>query len=128
MAATPRYVQVKTHDQMQATISGYLVQGFVITGQTPASVTLMKRKQFNVVWALVGAFLCLLPLLLYLVYYATQSDEVVQIQVVSDHDSAPATTNMSPPHTHASDPGPRQLSPDGRYWWDGSAWHPVAEH
>ena len=106
--------EVWVHDPAHLTsvIDGYVMQGFAVATRDPASVTMVKRKQFNVVWAVIGFFLCLLPLLIYLIVYASEQDQVVFIRVAA----APAlpASGTSPP-----------LSPDGNYWWDGAAWRPV---
>jgi hypothetical protein len=70
-------VHVSSKDQMESAITSYLAQGFVVANRTENRVTLQKQKQFNVLWAVVGFLLCLLPLLIYLIYYAAQ--EAVQI-------------------------------------------------
>jgi hypothetical protein len=104
--------EVWVHDpaHLPSIIDGYVMQGFAIAAREPTSVTMVKRKEFNVVWAVIGFFLCLLPLLIYLIVYACEQDQVVFVRIAS----APAITGGSPP-----------LSPDGNYWWDGAAWRPV---
>ncbi len=99
--------QVVVHDpaQLSDTINVYVMQGFTVASREGDCVTLVKRKQFSVVWAVVGFFFCLLPLVIYLLVYAFQQDQVVMIRIV----------------TPQLPQGPR-LSPDRRYWWDGAAW------
>ena len=48
------------------------------------SATLQKRKEFSVLWAVIGFLLCLLPFLIYLMVYASKPDfEVLEITVMS---------------------------------------------
>ena len=63
-------------------MTSYFAQGYVVVNKTATSVTLQKRKEFKVVWAIIGFLLCLIPLLVYLIVYATQPDtEIVEIIV-----------------------------------------------
>jgi len=107
MGTAAREIRVQPMHLTQ-TIDNMVMQGFVIASREPTSVTMVKRKAFNIVWAVVGFFLCVLPLLVYLVVYAMQKDEVVFIRV--------GEVFSAPP------PGAAPMSPDGRHWWDGSAW------
>lgn len=106
MAAVISKVQVATTEQLEATISQYVAQGFVTMNRTPTTVTMFKKKEFNVLWAVIGFFLCVLPLLVYLIVYATQSDKMVEItlhltQASSDApvDGPAADSNSTPPGT-----------------------------
>lgn len=76
-------VTVASVAEMDQTITGYLAQGFVVANKTSTSATLQKKKEFSVLWAVVGFLLCLLPLLIYLIVYATKPDiEIVEITVL----------------------------------------------
>jgi hypothetical protein len=78
-------VAVSSAAEMDQAVTGYLAQGFTVANRTTTSVTLQKRKEFSVLWAVLGFLICLLPLLIYLVVYATRPDvEIVEIFVVSD--------------------------------------------
>ena len=67
---------------MEQAITSYIVEGFVVVNKTATTATLQKRKEFKILWAVIGFVLCLLPLLIYLIVYATQPDaEVVEIVV-----------------------------------------------
>ena len=46
-----------------------------------ASATLSKKKEFSVLWAVIGFLICLFPLLIYIIWYAVQTDKVVEIIV-----------------------------------------------
>lgn len=85
-----RIVQVPVDSvaTMEQVITQYVAQGFMVVNKTSTTATLQKKKEFNAMWAVIGFILCLLPLLIYLVIYATKPDvEVVQIDV----------TGMPPP-------------------------------
>lgn len=75
-------VTVPTIEGMESSITSYIAQGFVVVNKTAKAATLQKKKEFKIVWAIVGLILCVLPLLIYLIIYATQPDvEVVEIVV-----------------------------------------------
>lgn len=76
-------VQVPTTEDMEAAILPYLAEGFVVANKTKTSVTLQKKKVFNVLWAVIGWLVCLLPGLIYMIVYASKPDvEIVEISVV----------------------------------------------
>lgn len=106
--ANVRYAEVASHDQMQMEISRLIAMGFVVANQGPQSVTMIKRKEFSIPMLVIGLVLCLLPLLVYLIVYACQSDEVVEIRLVD-----PARIQNQ---------SGIQLTPDGMQWWDGAQW------
>lgn len=67
---------------MEQVITTYVAQGFIVVNKTASSATLQKKKEFKIVWAVIGFLLCFLPLLVYLIIYLTQPDvEVVQINI-----------------------------------------------
>ena len=77
-------VQVPTTEEMEAAILNYLAEGFVVANKTKTSATLQKKKQFSVLWAVIGFVLCMLPLIIYLIVYASKPDvEIVEISVVA---------------------------------------------
>ena len=67
--------------QMESTIAGYVAQGFNVASRTPASVTMIKRKQISYFWVIIGFFLCVIPLFIYLIVYLAQSDQMVIINL-----------------------------------------------
>jgi type IV secretory pathway component VirB8 len=83
MAANITRVSVDSVTAMEQSITSYITQGFSVVNKTSDRVTLVKRKEFSVMWAVIGFLLCILPLLVYLVVYAVQSDQVVEIVVTS---------------------------------------------
>jgi hypothetical protein len=107
-------VPVYSEAQLEQTIMSYIAQGFVVANRTPTSTTMFKKKEFSILWAVVGLILCVIPLLIYLIVYAAQSDRMVQIYL-ADPASMPA----------AAAAATGQLSPDGRWRWDGARWQPA---
>jgi hypothetical protein len=77
-------VTVDSVQGMESAISSWLAQGFVIANKTDKLVTMQKKKEFSILWAVVGLLLCILPLLIYLIVYVCQVDvEIVEIVVRS---------------------------------------------
>ena len=73
-------VYVASSAEIDSAVTGYLAQGFIVANRTPASVTLQKRKEFKMMWAVIGFLLCVLPLLIYLIAYSMQDDvDIVEI-------------------------------------------------
>lgn len=81
MAAHMSRTTVDSVSAMESAITSYITQGFTVVNKTSSSVTLIKRKQFSMLWAVIGFIVCVLPLLIYLIVYASQSDQVVEIVV-----------------------------------------------
>lgn len=114
MGASVYHVQVRHPVDLDTAAMRYVAEGYVVSLRDAATLTLYKRKEFNVLYAVIGFFLGLLPLLIYCIVYATQKDQMVVIHATG------ALPVEGPPG-----PAGAQLSPDGRYWWDGTAWQPV---
>lgn len=139
MAAQVRQINIPSQGELESTVSSYIAQGFLVSNRTADTVTLYKKKEFNVVWAIIGFFLCILPLIIYLIVYSTRSDEMVLLKL----DSAAAVDASGAAEITWSDdrewwwdgtqwrdarselPPDVKLSEDGGTWWDGSDWHPV---
>ncbi|HWF32134.1 MAG TPA: hypothetical protein VG188_06225 [Solirubrobacteraceae bacterium] len=136
MAASVQQVDVASREELEGTIASYIAQGFVVRSRTASSVTLFKKKEFNVIWAVIGFFLCLLPLIVYCIVYATQSDEMVIVQLRA---SGGAAGSIADELIWSEDrewwwdgqqwrdalrelPPGAVLSEDRRTWWDGKAW------
>jgi hypothetical protein len=118
-----RYVDVTEPEQMQLEVTRLVSVGFVVANQTNRSVMLVKRKQFSMAMLIIGLFLCFIPLFIYLLVYAFQSDQVVEIRLVE----RPRQVGYRPSeHMGLEGPPPGapqiQMSPDGQAWWDGTAW------
>ena len=97
MAANISRMTVDSNAAMEQAITSYITQGFTVVNKTATNVTLIKRKQFSVLWAVIGFIVCVLPLLIYLIVYASQSDQVVEIVLVSGASSTPVVTKRSRP-------------------------------
>jgi hypothetical protein len=81
MAADVQRMTVDSVAAMEQAITSYITQGFVVVNKTSSSVTLSKKKEFSVLWAVIGFLICLFPLLIYIIWYAVQTDKVVEIIV-----------------------------------------------
>lgn len=81
MAAQVQVVEVDSSQELETAVSSYVVQGYVLANKTATSATMIKKKEFSILWAVIGFLICILPLLIYLVIYATESDKVVEIRV-----------------------------------------------
>ncbi len=80
MSSKVQRVTVPNIAGMEAAITSYVAQGFIVVNKTAQSATMQKKKEFKILWAVIGFILCVLPLLVYLIVYATQADvEVVEI-------------------------------------------------
>ena len=122
MGASVKVIQVSNQGQMENAVRSYIAQGFVIANQTTTSTTMMKKKEFSVLWAIVGLVLCILPLLAYLIIYSVQSDQMVEIRLVTPEATSqaqavppaprvgafPASTESLPPPS-----APSLATPDG---------------
>ena len=109
MAAHVQQISVASQGEMESTIMSYIAQGFSVSNRSAESVTLFKKKEFNVLWAVIGFFLCLLPLLVYCIIYATQNDQMIVIKVASTAPGLGAASSVT-------------WSDDRQWWWDGSRW------
>jgi len=77
-------VTVSTAPEIDTAILSYVTQGYVLLQRTPTSAVIQKKKEFEVAWAIVGFFVCLVPLVIYLLYYLflQPAAEVREIVVV----------------------------------------------
>jgi hypothetical protein len=83
MAADLQRLKVDTTAAMEASITSYISDGYVVVNKTATSATLIKRKQFSTLWAVIGFLVCVVPLLVYLIVYASQKDKVIEITVAA---------------------------------------------
>lgn len=75
-------VYVDSADSMESALTGYVAQGFSVVNKTATKITLQKKKEFSIMWAVLGFMVCVLPLLIYLIIYSTKpAVEVVEIEV-----------------------------------------------
>ena len=106
MAASVQQVFVSSRPEVENAIQSFIAQGYTVQSQTEDSVTMFKKKEFNILWAVIGFFLCLIPLLIYCIVYAGESDKMVVIRLGQA----------------AGAPAPNRWSGDGRFFWDGATW------
>jgi ABC-type Fe3+ transport system permease subunit len=66
---------------LQTEINRYLQVGYQVTSQTSRSAELVKPKKFNIILAIICFTLAILPLVIYLLYYAFKWDDRVQLTV-----------------------------------------------
>lgn len=66
---------------LQAEIDRYVQMGYRLTSQTARSAQLVKPKKFNIMWAIIWFVLAIVPLLIYLLYYAFKWDHQVYLIV-----------------------------------------------
>lgn len=145
MATKAVSLVVPAPQDLETMTMSYLAQGYSVANKTPMQVTLIKRKEFSAFWAVIGFIFCLLPLVIYLIVYALESDQMVTITVTGVQPTqatgqlalsqplaplAPSQPLSSSGVFGASAPAnfetaPR--SPDGLYWWDGQAWQLVPQ-
>jgi hypothetical protein len=110
MSASVQQIDVASEQQLESTIASYIAQGYVVSNRSAGSVTLFKKKEFNVLWAVIGFFLCLLPLIVYSIVYATQSDQMIIVKLRIGTDAGELTA------------GGLTWSEDREWWWDGRQW------
>lgn len=81
MSTQTQYVAVESAEALGRSIDHYVVQGYAVQQRTATGATLLKPKQLNVPIVVVSALLCIIPLVVYLIVFANQSDQVVVISV-----------------------------------------------
>lgn len=136
MATRSMSLLAPSSQDLETMTMSYIAQGFSVANKTPMQVTLVKRKEFSILWAVVGFIVCVLPLLIYLLVYALESDQMVTITVAGAQQPAvagqfPGTQPLSPSGTLYT-PQPANYmnaprSPDGLYWWDGQSWRLIPQ-
>lgn len=136
MPATVQNMTV-TSEQVESTIQSFVAQGYAISNRTHDSVTMYKKKEFSVLWAVVGLIVCVLPLLVYLIIYATQNDQMVVIHIASTDPARPGGEliwsddrswwwdGRSWRDAEKDIPPMAIRSEDGQRWWDGQTWRPL---
>lgn|GEM_PF-1965089 len=118
MAANLSTVNVATRGQVEQTVMSYVAQGFTVSTQTDDTTTLYKKKEFNVVWAVIGFFACVIPLIIYCIVYSMESDQMVVVRL----DPAAAALSVSPILGASTGAEGLRWSEDRRYWWDSTTW------
>jgi hypothetical protein len=141
MSVATQQVYVPDRSALDQTITGYIAQGFTVQNRGDDFATLFKKKEFSVLWAVVGFLVCIIPLLVYLIVYATQKDQLVEIRIGETRE-LPGTSGAT---IHWSDDGRQwfdgklwvdsrerlpesvQVSADRSHFWDGATWRPIPE-
>ena len=129
MAVTATQVQVPDQGALDSAITSYIAQGFLVQNRGQDFAVLFKKKEFSVLWAVVGLFLCFLPLLVYLIVYAAEKDKLVEIRVATSQvqihwsdDREQWWDGETWHHISRQLPPGAQVSPDGAHFWDGASW------
>lgn len=139
MSTAMQTLTVVSEEQLESAILSFIAQGYVISNRTQTSVTLFKKKEFSVLWAVVGIVLCVIPLLIYLIVYATQTDQMVVIRIAAGGEQAQGRLSSAADVIWSDDrswwwdgtawrdadreiPPTATLSADSQYWWDGRNW------
>ena len=116
-------VPVASKDEMQSTMTSYVAQGYTVQVQTDRSITMIKKKELNMVWLIVGILLCFIPLIIELIRYSQAEDQVVEIKLQASPEvklEAPGAEARIPSQTDAP-----VVSEDGKSYWDGEKWQPM---
>lgn len=83
---------VRSAADAEQIVTNYLTQGYSVANRTEQKITLQKLKQFKIAWAIVGFFMCGLPLIIYLIIYAMEpSVKVVDVFIVPPVETLPST-------------------------------------
>jgi hypothetical protein len=125
-------IHVRTAQELENSILSYIAQGYAVSNRTDETVTLFKKKEFNVLWAIIGFFLCAIPLLIYAIMYSQESDQMIVIRI----GQAPAISWTDDRKWWSSDganwhdaateiPPGATRSDDQQFWWDGTVWCPM---
>lgn len=133
MSASVQRFTAPDSQALERMVGDYLARGFVVVGRTDRSALLRKEKRFNAAVALVSSLACGVGLLVYLLVYAAQRDEIVEIFVLEAGRGGPFLSDDRRwwwdgerwQDTEQLVPPGSQRSGDGAYWWDGASWRPV---
>jgi len=69
---------------LEAEIAAATRAGWAVTTRTDTSATMIKKKKFSWVWAIIWFLLLFIGLLIYLIYYLTKKDQHLFVQVEPD--------------------------------------------
>jgi hypothetical protein len=75
-------IPVTSREDLETTMTSYIAQGYTVMAQTETAIIMIKKKQLNMVWMIVGALLCLIPLIIELVRYSNDEDRIIEIKLV----------------------------------------------
>jgi hypothetical protein len=129
---TARTETVVDERALEQAIAGYLAQGFTVVNRAAGMATLRQPKQFNLGLAILGFLFCGVGLLVYLIVYSTQSDQVVELRVGGPESRVTFSGDgrwwwdgQRWQDTEVAVPPGVRRSDDGAHWWDGTQWRPV---
>ena len=54
MSSAVANVPVYSEAQLEQTITSYIAQGYALSNRTPTSATMFKRKEFSILWLVIG--------------------------------------------------------------------------
>lgn len=77
----PEWLVSKFPKDLDAQISYMIQYGYVVQHKTDTTVTLVRKKQFSFILAILGLFLFLVGLFIYLLFYLAKSDDVIYLDV-----------------------------------------------
>ena len=126
-----RTLLVSSPRELDEVIRQHSLHGYFLAARGEGYATLRKPKEFNPIIALLGLIPCGLGLLAYLIVYALQSDDVVELRVgqatpfLLSEDRRWWWDGQAWQDAERSVPPGAPRSEDGFYWWDGSSWRPV---
>jgi hypothetical protein len=125
-------IHVQSAVELENSVLSYIAQGFAVSNRTEDSVTLFKKKEFNILWAIIGFFLCWIPLIIYAITYSNESDQMIVIRVgharvlTWSEDRKWWSDDGATWHDASGEmPVGATLSDDKLFWWDGTVWCPV---
>jgi hypothetical protein len=141
VSVTTQHIYVPDRQALDQTITGYIAQGFTVQNRGDEFATLFKKKEFSIAWAIIGFLICIIPLLIYLIIYATQKDQLVEIRIGEARElhAAPGSrVHWSEDgrqwfdgkfwvDSHERLPESVQISADRKHFWDGAKWRPVPD-
>lgn len=79
--AKNQMVYVADVSELECKIPEYISKGYLVANRNTESVILTKRKQFSMLMAIIGFFLAVFPLIIYIIIYMCQSDKMVEIRI-----------------------------------------------
>jgi hypothetical protein len=114
MPAVVHSITVTDSVQMDRAIASYIQQGYNLANRSERYATLVKRKQFSILWLVIGIITLTVVLWIYIIVYLFQSDHMVQI-VLQPYAPQQATAT------------PGLVSADGLWQWDGASWRALPQ-
>ena len=111
-----RSIPVRDRLELDATVYWLQGQGYALTWYSPPAATLVRSSSISCVavllLVLLGWLFLWIPLFIYLICFALNSQDLVSVYIYSPLPALP--------------PQAGDISADGRWWWDGSGWEASA--